>query len=90
MPNSPRGRLQKEEALWWAVIRQAARDIKSSHHSEAEDAKEFLESTGLWLTTSVLNLSSEEKYIADVTKLIQQRNKRFPVPLGLPNFIRLS
>lgn len=43
------GPLSKEQRLWWAIVRQAARDVVRGHESLAWDGAEFLATTGAWL-----------------------------------------
>ena len=73
-PPNTKKPLGDEGRLWWAVVRQAAHDLRYSHLSEAQDALEFLRSTGLWLSGSMFAIS-ERDYKVAVTELVSARNR---------------
>jgi len=72
--NPPSGRVLREKALWWNVIRQAACDLRFSHRSSAIDALEFLRSTGLWLAAEILGIP-DGTYQKEVAALLVRRNR---------------
>ena len=61
-------------ALWWGVVRQAAHDLRYSYLQNAEDAMEFLTSTGLWLATDMFGLDGYD-YKVEVTRLVMERRR---------------
>ena len=65
----------KEFYLWWAVVRQSARDIEHGHEQLALDAYEFLSHTGLWLLQYYFMLD-ESKAIEAVASLVRSYNVR--------------
>ena len=72
--------LSFERGLWWAVIRQAARDLRYAHKSEALDALEFLRSTGLWLSGEMFSVPGDD-YKQAVTELVMARMRVRGEPL---------
>lgn len=40
---------EPDARLWWAIIRESARDVQREHESLALDGLEFLRGTGVWL-----------------------------------------
>lgn len=60
--------------LWWAVIRQSARDVRYSHKSQALDALEFLKETGLWLSQDMFSIP-EDEYKHEVARVVLARNR---------------
>lgn len=54
LPSTP------ERRLWWATLRQAAKDVRRGIEPEKTDALEFLESTGLWLLQTLFFIKPEE------------------------------
>ena len=48
-PRLPPSVSAADRRLWWAICRQAARDLVGGHASVAWDAAEFLANTGVWL-----------------------------------------
>ena len=64
-----------ELLIWWAVTRQAARDLAFSYESNALDALEFLRSTGKWVAVELFGIPSDE-YEHGVIDLVTLREKR--------------
>lgn len=63
-----------EAALWWATLRQAAKDFIRGIQPDAGDAEEFLGTTGAWLMAEIFRMSAED--IAsemDVLKRLRSR-----------------
>lgn len=61
-----------ELAVWWGVLRQAARDTRYGHRSLALDGLEFLTSTGEWLSVTLFDIPQRE-YRKAVTELVMKR-----------------
>ena len=49
-----------EASLWWAVIRQSAKDVLTLEESEALDAAEFLKDSGAYLVEALFAIPPEE------------------------------
>lgn len=60
--------------LWWAVLRQAAYDLRYGHQQDALDAIEFLKDTGCWLCTELYGVDSDD-YKHEVAGLLLRRNR---------------
>ena len=71
-----------EEYLWWAVLRQAAKDIRYGHEQQALDAYEFLSSTGLWMLQFYFR-QSEDRAINAIASLVRRYNARTIRPLPI-------
>lgn len=69
--------------MWWAVIRQAARDLRFGHESVALDAYEFMESTGKWMALTLFDLSPE-RFDAALSGLVARRSRGLRTSLLRP------
>lgn len=78
----PAGRVTGELALWWAVIRQAALDLRFSYPGRAIDALEFLRDVGPWLAGTLYSVP-EIAYRQEVASLLYRRNRAFGQDLDL-------
>jgi len=73
-----------ELAVWWAVTRQAARDLVFSYESDALDALEYLRGTGRWVCTELFGvpMSIYETAVVELVRLREKRlDQRFPIEL---------
>ena len=75
----PRG----EEALWWAVIRQAATDVWRGNRGLALDGWEFLVVSGAWMLVEVYHLTEEDTLEA-LRELRAARYRRKGYDVELP------
>src|SRR3990167_7546788 len=71
-----------EEYLLWAVLRQAAHDIRRGHEQQALDAYEFLSSTGLWMLQYYF-MQTEDRSINAIASLVRRYNARAIRPLPI-------
>lgn len=78
-PEDPKG----EPALWWAVLRQSAHDLRFGHESHAIDALEFLRDTGQWLASEFFGVE-RDAYQREVAALVFRRNRETGKPLPIP------
>lgn len=61
-------------ALWWAVIQQAASDLRHADESLALDALRFLKEDGLFLANNMFLIPLTE-YREAVTSLVTDRHR---------------
>lgn len=53
-------------------MRQAAKDVLTSHESEALDAREFLTTTGVWLLVNLVGIPLDAA-LEETARLVRQR-----------------
>lgn len=68
--------------MWWAVVRQAAHDLRYSHDSNALDALDFLRSTGEYVCQHLFDIDPDE-YRKEVVGLLMRRNRELGRELSL-------
>lgn len=73
-----------EDRLWWAVVREAARDARYANRSTALDSVEWLTCSGCYLTSVLFHIPVVECY-REVIKLIRERNRYHEEPIDLPH-----
>lgn len=71
-----------EAALWWAVIKQAAYDLRFGNESLALDALEFLRESGQWICLTLFGIPREE-YRLEITGLVLRRNRHLGTELPI-------
>jgi hypothetical protein len=71
---------QPEAKLWWAVVRQAAWDLRYANRSRALDALEFLRDSGAYLISWLFSVPVEQT-IEEVGSLVLSRNRFHQQPL---------
>lgn len=86
-PYPPAGRCSGEALLWWAALRQAARDLRYEHESLALDALEFLRVTGVWLAERLFEIDGDE-FKREVTRLVLLRARVLGRMLVIPPLSR--
>ena len=67
--------------LWWAVIRQAAGDLRYANRSVALDALEFLRNSGVYLLSWLYGISTRDSQL-EIAGLVHRRNKFHNAPLN--------
>jgi hypothetical protein len=65
---------QPELKLWWAVIRQAAKDLRYGDRLTAEEALSFLADSGLWMLTEFYEFSDDDARRAIVALVAPRRD----------------
>lgn len=67
------------ERLWWAVLRQAALDLRYGHKQRGLDALEFFIETGVWLSWVLFAVPKNETR-DEVAGLLLRRNQTMKSP----------
>ena len=79
-PSKIKNPLTGEQRLWWAVIRQAAKDIMYGNEQEALDGYDFLKSSGLWLLIYQFDIK-EDRAVQEIASLVKRYGARTGRPL---------